>query len=276
MAPLKAAISALDPAPDKTKDLTLLLSLLSELCEQKNLAFTESIEAELRTAGTIENKTIPVTEILAKHKEYRAYVKSDAGKIASETSSAIKKFISGGSENIVDGIAALVTTGIEAIIGAGSGTQQELSSYYIVVQKFGILRFDIRVWSRQIEASGITKSIETALAIVAYKSSVDVKKLSLNTFLIAYQDQLSKIGISEEKWEGYLDTAVKLYKELSGQSVQGNMATSEKQVSTTYKTPGQLYTTLWDGNFDEGQHRLTEGRRQRRLTEGRRQRRIEE
>ncbi|MBK9107347.1 MAG: hypothetical protein IPM92_02930 [Saprospiraceae bacterium] len=83
MAILKNAINALDPAPDRKKDITLLLSLLSELCEQKVKDFSSSIENELRIAGTGENKTIPVTEILARHKEYRAYIKSDAGKVAS-------------------------------------------------------------------------------------------------------------------------------------------------------------------------------------------------
>lgn len=81
----------------------------------------------MRTAGTPENRTIPVTEILARHKEYRAYVKSDAGKIATEVSSAIKKIVSGGTSDIIDGVASLVTTGLEAIIGAGEGTQQEMS-----------------------------------------------------------------------------------------------------------------------------------------------------
>lgn len=249
MAILKNAINALDPAPDKKSQITLLLALLSELCEQKVVQFTETIETELRTAGTIENKTIPVTEILAKHKEYRAYVKQDAGKIATEVSSAIKKFIAGSSGEIVDGISSLVTTGIEAIIGAGSGTQQEMSSYYIVVQGYGILRFDIRVWCRQIEATGITTQIETALAIVAYKSSVDVKKITLNTFLIAYQEQLSKIGIPEIKWDEYLNTAEQLFQKLRGDSstavtvLPGGGFTTN---SIYLRGPGELCGSLWN------------------------------
>ena len=249
MSILKNAINSLDPAPDKKTELTLALALLSELCEQKVNEFTQAIETELRTAGTVENKTIPVTEILAKHKEYRAYIQDDAGKIATEVSSAIKKFIAGTTESIIDGIASLITTGLEAMIGAGSAGQQEMSSYYIVVQSFAILRFDVRVWSRQIEAVGITKKIETALAIVAYKSSVDVQKITLNTFLIAYQDQLAKIGVPEAQWNEYITTAEALFKKLRGESTPSAVPLPEAGFTTpsvNFRAPGQLYGSLWE------------------------------
>lgn len=216
MAVLKSAINALDPTPDKKKQITLLLSLLSELCEQKVNQFSTEIEDELRTAGSGENKTVPITEILAKHTEYRAYVSQDSDKIATEVTDGIKKFLAGSTESVLDGISDLVTTGIKAIIGAGSGQQQEFLSYFIVVQSFALLRFDIRVWNRRIEAEGITNEIEHAFAISAYKSSVDVKQITLNTFLIAYQDQLAKIGIPESSWEEYLDTAEKVFERLRG------------------------------------------------------------
>lgn len=251
MAVLKNAINALDPSHDKKKEITLALSLLSELCEAKVTAFETAIETELRTAGSVENKTIPVTEILARHTEYRAYIKQDAGKIATEVSSAIKKFIAGSASSIIDGIADLVTTGIEAIIGAGSGTQQEMTSYYIVVQSFGILRFDVRAWCRQIEAEGITSQIETALAIVAFKSSVDVTNISLNTFLIAYQNQLGNMGISEGEWAKYLDTAEKLYSKLRGEATSSSSAAALPGAGFAtnpikFCAPGQLYGSLWN------------------------------
>jgi len=246
MSILKNAIAALDPAPDKTKQITLLLSLLSELCEQKVNEFSASIENELRTAGSVENKTIPVTEILAKHKEYRAYVSHDAGKIATEVTGAIKKFILGTSDSILDGIGSLVTTGLEAIIGAGSGEQKEFSSYFVVVQSFGLLRFDIRVWSRKIEAVGITTEIEHAFAISAYKSSVDVSKISLNTFLIAYQDQLAKIGVPESEWENYLNTAESVFDRLKGQSQPQKQLSSSTNNKVNSQLPGELYGSIWE------------------------------
>jgi hypothetical protein len=243
MAVLKKAIETLDPTPDKKKEITLLLSLLSELCEQKVEAFTKSVEDELRTAGNGENKSIPVTQIIARHKEYRAYVKADAGKIATEVSGAIKKFVSGGTTEIIDGVASLVTTGLEAIIGAGTGTQQEMSSYYIVVQDYGIVRYDVRAWARQIEAQGITSQIETALAIVAFKGSVDVTKISFNTFLIAYGTQLSQMGFAPDKQKEYLAYAKQVYDLLKEENSNTAVTAAESSAHAIggFRAPGLLY-----------------------------------
>jgi hypothetical protein len=251
MAVLKNAINALDPQPDKKKDLTLLLSLLSELCEQRVEKFVKMVEDDLRTAGNGENKTIPVTEILARHKEYRAYVKADAGKIATEVSAAIKKFVSGTATDIIDGVAGLVTTGIEAIIGAGEATQQEMSSYYIVVQDFGIARYDVCVWSRKIEAQGITSQIENALAIVAFKSSADVRKITLNTFLIAYAGQLAKMNFPPDKQLEYLEYAEKIYAKLRGELVAGDgaglapLSEAAPFEISEYNSPAEFRGSLW-------------------------------
>jgi len=254
MAVLKKAIEALDPTPDKTKEITLLLSLLSELCEQKVEAFSTSVEDELRTAGNGENRTIPVTEILARHKEYRAYIKKDAGRIATEVAGAIKKFVSGGTEEIINGVASLVTTGLEAIIGAGTGAQQETSSYYIVVQDFGIVRYDVCAWSRQIDVKGIAEHIETALALVAFKSSVDVMKISFNTFLIAYGSQLAAMNFPPEKQKEYITYAKEVFEMLRSENSrnQGSNAltidhshddgTSE---IVKFRCPGQFTGSLW-------------------------------
>jgi hypothetical protein len=75
MAVLKKAIEALDPAPDKKKEITLALNLLFELAEQKKQLQEEWLKNYLRTAGTPENPTIPITNTIAWHNETRAYYK---------------------------------------------------------------------------------------------------------------------------------------------------------------------------------------------------------
>ncbi|MCA1408637.1 hypothetical protein I6F26_29955 [Ensifer sp. IC3342] len=254
MAVLKNAINALDPAPDKKKEITLLLNLLSELCEQKVVEFKQSVEQDLRTAGDKENRTIPVTEVLARHNEYRAYVKDEAGKLATEVSGAVKKFVSGGSDNIISGIADLVTTGLEAILGAAEGVQAEMGSYYIVVQDYGIARYDIRAWTRRIEASGITSKIENAMAIVAFKSSVDVTKLTFNTFLLAYGEQLAAMKFPPNEQTEYIEYAEKIYDKLRGRAGLASEP-REGRVSIDsfanpplvgFRAPGQFFGSLWD------------------------------
>ncbi|QKG70411.1 hypothetical protein [Erythrobacter mangrovi] len=123
-----------------------------------------------------------------------------------------------------------------------------MSSYFIIVQSFGIIRFDIRIWCRMIEAEGITTQIESALATAAYKSSVDVTKLSLNTFLIAYQGQLAKLGIPEAEWEKYLDTAEAMYDRLRGDRPGGVVGQLEAPLvigGSNFVAPAVLTGTLW-------------------------------
>ena len=253
MAVLRDAIKALDPAPDKKKELTFALNLLSELCAQKVAAFRQAIEDELRTAGNSENRTIPVTEILARHSEYRAYIKDDAGKIAKDVSTAVKKFVQGGADKIIDGVASLVTTGLEAILGAGEGMQAELASYYIVVQDYAIARYDLRAWTRHIEAVGITSKIETAMAIVSFKSSVDVTKVSFNTFLLAYGEQLALMAFTPKEQEEYLNYAEKIYHKLrnaNGGVQQAPLSADQSEFlgpkSMRFRSPGQFHGTFWD------------------------------
>ena len=221
---LKNAIEALDPAPDKKGELTLALNLLFELAEQKSVLFKRDLEQDLRTAGTPDNPTIPVTAVLGWHNETRAYVKDDAGKLAGVVTDSVKKFISGGTGEIVDGIGELATGALEAILGAGSGTQTEMHSYFIVVEGLSIVRVDIAGWSRRIEATGITTKIESALAFQAVKSSINVDAITFNTFLQAYKAQLEKLTLPPAELKAFILEAKEVFELLrdpSGSAVEG-------------------------------------------------------
>jgi hypothetical protein len=216
MSILRDAINTLDPTPDKKKELTLSLELISELASSRVRTFTEDVATSYRTAGNGENRTAPITLVIASHSEYRAYVKHDAGKIATDVADAVKKFVAGGSDNIISGIAQLVTTGLSAILGSGEAMQQEMRSYYITVQSRALVRYDVLAWRRMIEATAITSQIESALALYASKASIDAEKLDLNAFLIAYEDQLFKMGFTDKESVEYMDYAEQIYWKLRG------------------------------------------------------------
>lgn len=218
MSVLADAIKAIDPTPDKKTELTLALGLLSELSESKVRQFQEDVATSYRTAGTNENRSAPITTIVGTHSEYRAFVQQDVSKIATEVSAAIKKFVSGGSENIISGIADLVTTGLTAILGSGQATQQEMRSYYITVQARALVRYDVLAWRRLVEATAITSTIEACLAVYASKASIEVAALDLNTFLLAYEDQLTRMNFPEAEILEYIDAAEAVYKKLRGDS----------------------------------------------------------
>jgi len=219
---LKNAIEALDPAPNKKTELTLALQVLFELAEQKSTLFKRDLELNLRTAGTPDNQTIPITQILAWHSETRAYVKDDAGKLAEVILGSIKKFIGGGTDEILSGIGDLATAALEGILGAGSGTQAEMHSYYIVVEGLSIVRMDIAAWSRRIEATGITSKIESALAFQAAKSSVNVDAITFNTFLQAYKSQLEKMKLPPDKLKEFIIQSKEIFELLRDNNAQPN------------------------------------------------------
>jgi hypothetical protein len=212
MALLKAAMYALDPTPDEKNQLTLLLNLLFELSEQKAIMLAEQIENELKILNFRQIRKAPAIEILARHAEHRAYKKQDRDKIADEVFSGVKRFLSGGSKSILDGISNAVANAIKTMIGVDLMPRQEMIGYYLIVQQSRIVRFDIRAWSRQIEAKEITREIETSIVIVAYKSRVDTGRITLNNLLVAYMDQLSKTGVPQSEWNTHLEKIESAYR----------------------------------------------------------------
>lgn len=62
----------------------MALNLLTELAENKVGEFDVAINESYRTAGTTENRTAPITSVVAVYHDYRAYVKDDASKIVTE------------------------------------------------------------------------------------------------------------------------------------------------------------------------------------------------
>jgi hypothetical protein len=139
---------------------------------------------------------------------------------------------------------SLVTTAIEAIIGAGTGSEDEMSSYYIIVQDYGIVRYDVRAWARQIEAAGITTQIETALAITAYKSTVDVRKIDYNAFLTAYGGQLAAMGFPPDKQKEYLTYAREIFDQLRKEDIVDAEAPSITEFAN-FRCPGEVTGSLW-------------------------------
>lgn len=221
MSVLKDAINALDPAPDKKKELTLAVNLLFELAEQKKEIQDTFLKDQLRTAGSVENPTIPITNTLAWHSETRAYVKNDVSKLPNVVTDAVKKFINGGSDEIISGVGELITAGLEAILGSGSGTESSMHSYFIVVEGLSIVRFDLCAWQRRIEATGFTSIIENAMTMTAVKSSVNVDKITFNTFLQAYKAQLEKMDFTDKELIEYIKKSKEVFELLRDPNSNG-------------------------------------------------------
>jgi len=211
MAVLKNAIKSFDPAPDKKNEIEQVLNLLFELAESKTENFKKEIAQSLRTAGTEENPTVPITQVLRYQSDTRAYTSEDSTKILTEATTAIKGFVSGGSENIINGIGSLLSTGVNALLGSGFGIQAEREDYFVAVEGLSIIRVDVKSWIRKVEVQGISKRIESIFAFVAAKSSVNVDKISFNTFLQAYMYQLERVKLPQAELIAEINNAKEVY-----------------------------------------------------------------
>ncbi|MEM7758646.1 MAG: hypothetical protein AAF298_11040 [Cyanobacteria bacterium P01_A01_bin.40] len=236
MGTLRDTIKTVDSTPGKTEEMTLALNLLSELATQKAIQFKTDLTESLRTAGSPENRTIPITEIISWRSESRAYVEDNSGKLSDEIKGSLTDFLgvfTGDSEikdkatKVVDGMTRLLTTALEALLGSASGREETRSMYYVIVDGLAITRIDISVWSRKIEAKGITEYIQNAMVFQAVKSSVDVNKISFNTFLQAYKAQLAGMKLPEEELMTYIKSAKEVFNILRDDSVSSSQSTQD-------------------------------------------------
>ena len=236
MSSLRNSIKKADPAPEKKEEIMLNLNLLFELATSKCDHFKTQIADNIRTAGTIENPTIPITHIIADTSEMRAYCKDDSTKIVGEATNAIKSFVTGGSENVISGVGALIGAGINMLMGSGEGVQAEHSDYFIMVDGLALVRIDVKSWIRKVTVVGITQKIESVLAFTAVKSSVDVDKISFNTFMEAYKYQLQRDAahaLNENDLMKEIKRAKEVYNMLKTDSAESTL------VFDTLKLPGQ-------------------------------------
>lgn len=219
MGVIKDVIKKADQTPGITAEVKETLNLLYELSKQKADLFEEKIAKDLRNAGTTENPTVPITVKLESHQEIRVTNSTTPdGDITEGISEALKKVLTGSKDNIIDGLAALINTGLKVVMGAGEGEEREEHTYFIATEGLAIVRLDLIYWSRHITAASITKYAEKSVVCTAVKSSVDVAKIDFNAFLASYQAQLIRCEFSDSQLEEELKNAKRIYKIMTEES----------------------------------------------------------
>ncbi len=221
MSVVRDIISKADSTPGMTAEIKETLNLLYELSKQKADAFENEILTSLRTAGTVENQTVPTKFKLASHQEIRVTTqKTPNDDIMKGVGGALKSILTGTKDNVIGGLTDLINTGLTAILGAGEGEERMEHAYYIATDGMSIVRLDLMYWSRHISASGITKYAEKSLVCTAVKSSVDLEKLDFNSFLSAYNAQLVRCKFKDEQLLEELQNARRIYDYLCGTPVK--------------------------------------------------------
>jgi hypothetical protein len=194
MGSIRAAANQIVANDDKLAREKALLDALAALAEEKGRSMTQQIMADLRTAGTAENRTVPIEAIIAVAEEHHAYAMDRLNTtIAQNVSAALKGFCSGSSDQIIDGVTSLISTALGAFLGQGEASEDSLHDYYLLTEGMSIIRVDLRSWRRKISVDGIVQNLEAVSAFSAVKSTVDLSKIRLNTFLHMYEKQLAVV-----------------------------------------------------------------------------------
>ena len=198
---------------EEQKDVQEQLDILISLAKSQTEIFQQRIEASLKDGKISDDLTIPITKVLAKQLESRAVYKEGSGDIVTKVTEAFKQLFNGNGQ-IADAVGSIISTGIDAILGAGEGTEKIVETYYVVVEYPALVRYDISCWGRNMKATGYLTSILTsAISYTAYKSAVDVSKMDFNTFLAVGDDpkQMKEmIKEAKEIFSMFKDDTVKI------------------------------------------------------------------
>lgn len=197
---------------EERKEVEKQLDILISLAKSQTEIFQQRIEASLKDGKISDDLTVPITKVLAKQLESRAVYKEGSGNIVTKVTDAFKQLFNGNGQ-IADAVGSIISTGIDAILGAGEGTEKIVETYYVVVEYPALIRYDISCWGRNMKATGYLTSILTnAISYTAYKSAVDVSKMDFNTFLAAYAGILNKaFGDNPKQMKEMIEEAKEIF-----------------------------------------------------------------
>lgn len=210
MSTIKKAIESVVGNDEEKKRAKEMLTLLAEACESKGKLMAEELKTYIRTAGTVENKTIPVSDILTEFFETRVTTEESMKDLPNAVADAIKNMMSG---NIIEGATSLISTTLNAILGSSSGAEVTRRQYFVGIEGLSMVRYDISYWARDITVESLKKYQEKSCVCILTKSSIDPKNLKFNTFLNIYQSLLEKkSGLTNDELIKMIEDAKKVYK----------------------------------------------------------------
>ncbi|WP_035803315.1 hypothetical protein [Kitasatospora mediocidica] len=224
MGPIAGVIEGLDPSSKQMEEARETLEALAALAQTKAEFFEMDIEKALITAGSDQDRRIPIEAVLESTIQTHAFTSSQVKDIGKPIAGALKSFCRGSADEIIDGVATLVTEVLADFLGGSEGSESTLHRYVVLTEEYSIIRLDLRAWQRSIESSGIRKKAEKVSAFVMVKSAVDLRKIGFNTFLYLYRGQLNAMRMDRGDIEKALERAAQIYSKFHEEMVrlQGN------------------------------------------------------
>ena len=202
---LSKVVKSIDTSGDQKKEISETLDLMVELTKAKADYYRQTIEDNLNRGRILgkgdstDSLFFPITSVKNSRVEYRCVAENRPTDIIQKIGESISGMIDDHSaQSIVTGVATIINDALQPLLGQSSGAEQYCSTTSTFIEGTGIavsiVRFDCIIWGRSVSAESIKKQIDTTLACVAYKSVVNVKKLSFDDFRSVYAPIIEASG----------------------------------------------------------------------------------
>ena len=206
MGVLKDVVNNFDTSKSQMQDIKETLAIMVELTESKAKEFRTEIENNLNRGRILgkgtstESLYFPISSVKDSRDDYRCITKDTPTDLINKISDSISGMIDDHSgTGIVKGIAEMINTAIQPLLGMSGAAEQycSVTSTFIDGNGLGvsIMRFDCIIWGRSVMSESIKQQIEKTMACVAYKSVVDVRKITFDDFRAVYSPVLELSGI---------------------------------------------------------------------------------
>lgn len=206
MGVVEDVVKNFDTTEKQKSEINETLHLLVELAKSKAEHCKDEIEESLNIGkllgkdGSTKSLFFPISSVINSKLEYRCITKNTPTDLISDVSSAIIDMIDNSTaKGIVSGIANIINSSLKPLLGLASGVERFVSSTSTFIEGNGIaasiVRFDCMIWGRAVETESIKKEMSSTFACVAYKSVVDVSKISFDDFRSVYAPVLESSKI---------------------------------------------------------------------------------
>lgn len=227
---IRKAIESVDGSGEVLQERREAISRLYDLGQSKADNFKLQIQESLMSAGSIDNRTIPIESVVRKTAHVRAFNSSEASGMKEAIGSILNVFMGGTSDTAKNAVTSGMNFAIDSLIGSSSASSGYTEEYYVAVEGLSVIRVDMMAWYQNVEAASIKKVMEKLLVVVAVKSVVDISKVKFSTFLNLYQSQLAIGGGSKEAMIEEILFAKRVFKEYKLDLIDGDDYSHSPQV----------------------------------------------
>lgn len=205
MGVLNDVVKKIDTSGEQKQEIAETLDLLVELTKARADQYKHTIEDSLNRARILgkgestDSLKFPISSVKDSRVEYRCVAQNRPSNMVDKIAESISKMIEDNSAgSIVKGVASIINTALEPILGQSSGAEQYCATTSTFIEGSGIavniVRFDCIIWGRSVRAKAIKEKIDVTLACVAYKSVVNVKQLTFDDFRAVYAPVIEASG----------------------------------------------------------------------------------